>query len=101
MCLQKLELERNSPEISNLSELERDIQELKANYRKSRLIKFLRFLLIGFLFGNDIEKRIVELTERIQNRISANFSEVNKIVSEIEGSGTYLIYSEKSHRDSH
>jgi len=96
MCLQKLELKQNSPENSGLSDLERHIQELKANYKKSRLIKFLRFLLIGFLFGKNVEKRIVELTETIQNRISANFSEVNKIVNEIEGSGTYLIYPEKA-----
>jgi hypothetical protein len=56
MCLQKLELKQDSPENSNLSELERDIKELKANYKKRRLIKLLRFLLIGFLFGNKNRK---------------------------------------------
>ena len=32
MCLQKLEIKQNSPENSNPSELERDIQELMFSY---------------------------------------------------------------------
>jgi DNA helicase-4 len=95
MCLEKL-VKRNSIEKGSLSDLEQDIRKLQATYRKRRFAKILKILLIGFLWEKDFEKRIVELTEKIQNRISANFSEINKIVGEIEGSGTYLIYPAKA-----
>jgi DNA helicase-4 len=95
MCLEKL-VKRNSIEKGSLSDLEQDIRKLQATYRKRRFAKILKILLIGFLWEKDLEKRIVELTEKIQNRISANFSEINKIVGEIERSGTYLIYPAKA-----
>jgi len=96
MCLEKLGLKRNSTEKGNLSELEQDLRKLETCYRKLRISRILRILLIGFLWEKDVEKRIKELTEKIQNRISGNFCEISKIVGEIERSGTYLIYPAKA-----
>ncbi len=96
MCLQKLGPKRNLPETRNLSELEKEIHELKSNYKKSRRIKFLRFLLIGFLFGGDYGWRIAQLTDKIRNRVSGDVSEVSRFAHEIEESGTYLIHPKKA-----
>src|SRR3990170_4629896 len=96
MCLQKLGLRKNLPENCSLSELERDIQELKANLNKRKLARVLKILLIGFLLNRDTERRIIQLTAKIQNKISSNVSEVAKMIYGIKGSGTYLIYPKKA-----
>jgi DNA helicase-4 len=96
MCLQRFRLRKNLTENGIPSELERDILELKANYRKRRLSRVLRVLLIGFLFGRDAERRIVQLNDKIQNKISSDVSEVDKIAYGIKRSGTYLIYPKKA-----
>ena len=95
MYIEKLRLRRNFPEKTGLSELDKDIQELKANIKKRKLAKTLRIILIGFLFGRNTEQRILQLTGRIQNTISNTVSEASKIIDEIEESGTYLIHPKK------
>jgi DNA helicase-4 len=96
MCLQRFRLTRNLAENGISSELERDILELKANERKRKLSRVLRVLLIGFLFGRETEHRVAQLTDKIQNKIGADVSEVGKIAYGIKESGTYLIYPKKA-----
>ncbi len=96
MCLKKLRLLTNAQRNPNLTELENDIQELKANYEISRIRRFAKIFLVGFFFGKNTENRVAELTVKIQTRINENISEINKLTRGIEDSGTYLIYPEKA-----
>ena len=96
MCLQKLRLSRKQPDNSNLPELERDILELRANIKKRNLSRALRFLLVGFLLGKDAETRITQLTNKIQNEISAEVFEIGRDADTMRRSGTYLIYTKKA-----
>jgi len=96
MCLKKLRLLRSTLKNNNLSELENDIQELKANYELSRIRKYAKIFLVGFFFGRDSENKVGELTAKIQTRIKENISEISKLIHEIKESGTYLIYPEKA-----
>ena len=96
MCLKKPRLIRKTRKNNNLSELENDIQELKANYEVSRIRKYAKIFLVGFFFGRDSENKVGELTAKIQTRIKENSSEISKLIREIEESGTYLIYPKKA-----
>ena len=78
---------KRSKETRIRSELENDIEELKANYEISRIRRFAKIFLIGFFFGKNSEKRVAELSAKIQTRINENISEINKLTSEIEDSG--------------
>ncbi|MGD0996295.1 MAG: UvrD-helicase domain-containing protein [Candidatus Bathyarchaeia archaeon] len=94
--MKKLRLLRNTPKNNNLSELENDIQELKANYEVSRIRKYAKIFLVGFFFGRDSENKVAELTAKIQIRIKENISEISKLIHEIGASGIYLIYPKKA-----
>jgi DNA helicase IV len=96
MCLKKLRLLANAQRNPNLTELENDIEELKANYEISRIHRFAKIFLVGFFFGNNTENRVAELTVKIQTRISENISEINELTRRIEDSSTYLIHPEKA-----
>jgi DNA helicase IV len=96
MCLKKLRLSTNAQRNPNLSELENDIQELKAFYEISRFRRFAKIFLVGFFFGKNAEIRVTELTVKIQTRINEKISEINKLTREIEDSDTYLIYPDKA-----
>ena len=96
MCLKRFRRLGNTPEGINLSELERDIGELKANYELSRIRKFTKIILIGFFIGRSAEQKVSELTLKIQKRIMDAVSDVSKLTQEIRQSGTYLIYPKKA-----
>lgn len=87
---------RTTPENFNLTELERNIQEIKANYQLSRIRKFTKIIVIGFFIGKNSEKRVAELTAKIQKQIMENTYGITKFTHEIEDSGTYLIYPKKA-----
>lgn len=96
MCLKKLRLLANAQRNPNLTELENDLQELKANYEISRIRRFAKIFLVGFFFGKNTENRVAELTAKIQTRINENISEINNLTRGMEDSGTYLIHPDKA-----
>jgi DNA helicase IV len=95
MRLKKLQLQRNMPADDDLSEIERNVQELKNALALCRKRRLLRILLIGFFIGRGAEQRTDKLTAQIQKRIIDNLSVIRNQVHEIELSGTYLIHSKK------
>jgi DNA helicase IV len=88
-------LQRNMPADHGLSEIERDIQELKRTLELCRIRKFTKIILIGFFIARNAERRADELTAKIQKRTIDNLSIIRNLAREIELSGTYLIYPKK------
>jgi DNA helicase-4 len=56
-----------------INELQENAVEIRKQYRRKRLRRLLRFLLIGFLIGRDSDKRISELTSRNDSIIDSLF----------------------------
>lgn len=75
-----------------MSNIEEDLRQLRKFESKLKFRKILRFLLIGFLLGRNLDKEIFQLTEKIRKRIEAAVAETTEIVDEVAHSGTYLIW---------
>jgi DNA helicase-4 len=88
-------LQGNLPAVDGLSEIERDVQELKNALALCRIRKLTKIVLIGFFIARDAERRADELAAKIQKRTIDNLSMNRKLAHEIELSGTYLIYPKK------
>ncbi len=56
-----------------VDELQNNVDEIRKQYRRKRLRKILRLLLVGFLIGRDSAKRISELTSQNNSIIDSLF----------------------------
>jgi len=77
-------------------------QELEKQQKLRVIRESLKLLLIGFLVGRNINKKISELTVRkhqvledIEKYVCRDLEAIGNQVKEIENSGTYLIYTNK------
>jgi DNA helicase IV len=95
MCLQRFRGFSRTTEETGCSELDRDINELLANFELRRIRKVTKIFLIGFLIGRNADDRIAQLTEKLENRITDEISAIKKLIQEIITAETYLIFTKR------
>src|SRR3989304_8314354 len=78
-----------------MSELEMELLTLEKCYSQRKTRRILKFLIIGFFIGRDLDRTIYELETKIANRMEKYVSDSFKIVEEVAKSGTYLVFSKK------
>ena len=78
-----------------MSELERDLLALEKCYSQRKTRRILKFLIIGFFIGRNLDRMIYELETRIAGQMERYVSESGRIVEEVDKSGTYLVFSQK------
>jgi len=78
-----------------MSELERDLLALEKCYSQRKTRRILKFLIIGFFIGRNLDRMIYELETRIAGQMERYVSEPRRIVEEVDKSGTYLVFSQK------
>ncbi len=78
-----------------MSELQKDLQQLRKCYKLLKLRRILKILLIGFLVGRNSDKKIAEFILKISTRIADEVAEISRILNGIVESETYLVYTDK------
>jgi DNA helicase-4 len=96
MCFKRFRRSKNISDNGSLSEFERDINELKANYELSRIRRFTKFLILGFFVGKNAQQRIDVLTQKIERTIKSAVDETSKLIDEVKSSRTYLVHTKRA-----
>ncbi len=78
-----------------MSELEMELLTLEKCHSQRKTRRILKFLIIGFFIGRDLDRTIYELETKIANRMEQYVSDSFRIVEEVAKSGTYLVFSQK------
>jgi DNA helicase-4 len=78
-----------------MSELQLELFALEKCYSQRKTRRILKFLIIGFFIGRNLDEMICELETKIANRLEKYVSDSFRIVEEVAKSGTYLVFSQK------